>query len=110
MKQYRPHPPLLLGRKTMAHTLRPLSLGLLLDETFNIYRHNLLLFLGISAIPNGALLLVLPVGDKTLGTIWDGVGVLGWLGVLFTIVALVLVPSVVTAATTFAVSDVYLER
>jgi hypothetical protein len=94
----------------MAHTLRPLSLGLLLDETFNIYRHNLLLFLGISAIPNGALLLVLLVGDKTLGTIWDGVGVLGWLGVLFTIVALVLVPSVVTAATTFAVSDVYLER
>lgn len=94
----------------MPAILRPLSLGLLLDETFNICRHNFLLFLGISAIPNGALLLVLLVCDKTLGTIWDGVGFLGYLGVLFTIVALVLVPSVVTAATTFAVSDVYLER
>jgi hypothetical protein len=94
----------------MPAILRPLSLGLLLDETFDLYRRNLLLFLGISAIPNGALLLILILFDKTLGTIWDGVGILGLLGVLFTIVAIVLVPSVVTAATTFAVSDVYLER
>ncbi len=94
----------------MAHTLRPLSLGQLLNKTFNIYRRNLLLFLGISAIPNGVLLLVLILFDKTLGTIWNGIGVLGYLEVLFTIVAIVLVPSVVTAVTTFAVSDLYLER
>ncbi|HEY2361636.1 MAG TPA: hypothetical protein VGK36_11000, partial [Candidatus Angelobacter sp.] len=48
--------------------------------------------------------------DKTLGTILDGVGILESLGLLFTIVAIVLVPSVVTAVTTFAVSDLYLER
>ena len=42
----------------MAHTLRPLSLGQLLDETFNLYRRNFLLFVGISAVPNLVLLLV----------------------------------------------------
>lgn len=94
----------------MPAILRPLSLGLLLDETFDLYRRNLLLFLGISAIPNGVLLLVLLVCDKTFGTIGNGVDFLGYLEVLFTIVAIALVPSVVTAATTFAVSDVYLER
>src|SRR5579871_1194744 len=76
--------------ESMAHTLRPLSLGQLLNKTFNIYRRNLLLFLGISAIPNGVLLLVLILFDKTLGTIWNGIGVLGYLEVLFTIVAIVL--------------------
>jgi hypothetical protein len=94
----------------MPAILRPLSLGLLLDETFDIYRRNFLLFLGISAIPNGALLLILILFDKTLGTILDGIGTGAYLGALFTIVAIVLVPSIVTAATTFAVSDVYLER
>jgi hypothetical protein len=89
---------------------RPLSLGRLLNETFDIYRRNLLLFLGISAIPNMALLLLLIMFDKTLGTIRDGVGIAGLLGLLFTVVAIVLVPSIVIAATAFAVSDIYLER
>jgi len=89
---------------------RPLSLGRLLAETFDLYRHNFLLFLGISAIPNGVLLLILILFDKTLGTIRNGVGILGALEALFTIVAIVLVPSIVTAATTFAVSDVCLEQ
>lgn len=89
---------------------RPLSFGRLLGETFDIYRRNFLLFLGISAIPNGVLLLILILFDKTLGTIRNGVGILGALEVLFTIVAIVLVPSIVTAATTFAVSDVCLEQ
>jgi hypothetical protein len=89
---------------------RPLSLGRLLGETFDIYRRNFLLFLGISAIPNAVLLLILILFDKTLGTMLDGVGILEFLGVFLTIVAVVLVPSIVTAATTFAVSDIYLER
>jgi hypothetical protein len=63
--------------------VRPLSLGRLLNETFNIYRRNFLLFLGISAIPNGALLLILILFDKTLGTIRDGVGILGFPGIAF---------------------------
>ena len=83
--------------------IRPLSLGRLLDETFDIYRRNFLLFLGISAIPNGVLLLLLIMFDKTLGTIRDGVGIAGLLGLLFTVVAIVLVPSIVIAATAFAV-------
>jgi hypothetical protein len=90
--------------------IRSLSLGRLLNETFDIYRRNLLLFLGISAIPNMALLLLLIMFDKTLGTIRDGVGIAGLLGLLFTVVAIVLVPSIVIAATAFAVSDIYLER
>jgi len=89
---------------------RPLSFGRLLGETFGIYRHNFLLFLGISAVPNAALLLILILFDRTLGTIWDGVGLLGTLEVLLTIVASVLVPSIVIAATIFAVSDICLER
>src|ERR1041385_1993146 len=89
---------------------RPLSFGRLLGETFDIYRRNFLLFLGISAIPNGVLLLILILFDRTLGTIWNGVGILGALELLFTIVTIVLVPSIVTAATTFAVSDVCLEQ
>ncbi|HZE23720.1 MAG TPA: hypothetical protein VE054_06995 [Blattabacteriaceae bacterium] len=88
----------------------PLSLGRLLAETFDIYRHNFLLFLGISAIPNGVLLVILILFDKTLGTIRNGVGILGALEVLFTIVAIVVVPSILIAATTFAVSDICLER
>ena len=94
----------------MPARLRPLSLGRLLGETFDIYRRNFLFFLGISAIPNAVLLLILILFDKTLGTIWDGIGILGALEVFLTIVAAVLVPSIVTAATTFAVSDIYLER
>lgn len=86
------------------------SLGSLLNETFGIYRRNFLLFLGISAIPYGVLLLLLIMFDKTLGTIWDGVGISELLGFLLAIVAIVLVPSIVTGATMFAVSDIYLER
>src|SRR6476646_11962949 len=89
---------------------RPLSLGRLLGETFDIYRRNFLLFLGISAIPNAVLLLILILFDKTLGTILDGVGILGAVEVFFTIVAIVFVPSIVIAATEFAVSDICLER
>lgn len=87
-----------------------LSLGSLLNETFGIYRRNFLLFLGISAIPNGVLLLLLIMFDKTLGTIRDGIGISELFGLLLTIIAIVLVPSIVAAATAFAVSDIYLER
>ena len=92
----------------MAHTLQPLSLGKLLDETFNIYRRNFLLFIGISAIPNIALLLLkivfagLIVNDTKMGA----AAVLAGLGTIF---ATIVVSSVVTAATTFGVSDIYLD-
>jgi hypothetical protein len=91
----------------MAHTLRPLSLGQLLDETFNIYRRNFLLFVGISAIPN----LVLLVFQLAVATAFSQstdvlvampTTVALWFASLF-------VNSIVVAATTFGVSDLYLE-
>ncbi|MBZ5530617.1 MAG: hypothetical protein LAO20_04230 [Acidobacteriia bacterium] len=94
----------------MTHTLLPLSLGKLLDETFNIYRRNFLLFIGISAVPNLVLLLLqlvvtLPAaGDQKLETFVTGLGIVG------TLVASMFAGAIVTAATTFGVSDVYLDR
>jgi hypothetical protein len=49
----------------MAYDLRPLSLGELLDRAWNLYRHHLLLFVGILAIPSIAMLF-LSVGMQLL--------------------------------------------
>ena len=92
----------------MTRTLRPLSLSQVLDETFDIYRHHLLLFIGISAIPNLALLafeLISSMGRGTKTT--DALSLVAALG---TMVVSWFCGSIVTAATTFAVSDIYLDR
>lgn len=90
----------------MARTLRPLSLGQILDETFNIYRNNFVLFITISAIPN-LIVLVLKFG---LGwTIANNSIVLGIVGAIATLLAYVFASALVTAATTIGVSDIYLE-
>src|SRR5262249_20090558 len=110
------------GNSSMAYALRPLSLGELLDNTFDIYRRNFLLFLGISAVPNCALLLLqlaaVGTGTTTAGasqiSALDGGGT--WLGaapsaefeVLFLGLASLVVTYFVTAATTFGVSEIYL--
>ncbi|MGE5324453.1 MAG: hypothetical protein ACM3SW_16420 [Actinomycetota bacterium] len=94
----------------MAHTLRPLSLGKLLDETFDIYRHNFLLFVGISAVPNLVLLLLrLTVVTSVLNRPKHA-ELLVLVIALGAYVATLFVGSVVTAATTFGVSDIYLDR
>jgi hypothetical protein len=93
----------------MPHTLQPLSLGKLLDETFDIYRRNILLFLGISAIPNIALL-ALQLGLREAAL--TNSSVRGWVAAfagLIIALASLFVSSIVTAATTFAVSDIYLD-
>jgi len=101
----------------MDYTLRPRTLGTLLDNTFDIYRGNFWLFVGISAIPNGIVLLLqlawmgfgAPIKDPAVlnTSPWESVsvvtGILGWFVTLF-------VSSIVTAATTLGVSDVYLDR
>jgi hypothetical protein len=93
----------------MARTLRPLSLGKILDETFEIYRRNFVLFVGISAIPNIALLLLqLGLAGLAIGGTKPSGGALV-LAALGTIIASLVAGSIVTAATTFGVSDVYLE-
>lgn len=94
----------------MPHTLRTLSLGKLLKETFSIYGEHFVLFLSISAIPNLALLALqfglekLPVGRPHANG-WFAL--LAGLGATF---ASLFVSSIVTAATTVAVSDIYLDR
>lgn len=92
----------------MARTLRPLSLSQLLDETFNIYRHNFLLFIGISALPNLALLLLQLVLAELAVSGAAEIGITVFAG-LVTIFAGLFVSSIVTAATTFGVSDIYLD-
>lgn len=98
----------------MAHTLRPLSLGGLLDETFYIYRNNFLLFLTISALPNlGMLLLTLGVAAVASNSANGGslmVGVLAIFGGISALFAKMFVTALVTAATTLGVSDIYLNR
>jgi hypothetical protein len=92
----------------MARTLRPLSLGKILDETFDIYRHNFVLFIGLSALPNLVLLLFqIAATASTIHADSDGpaaiiAGAGTWVASLF-------VEAIVTAATTFAVSDIYLD-
>jgi hypothetical protein len=89
----------------MNHNLRPLSLGELLDRTFQIYGQNLVLFAGISAIPQISLLL-LHLATISIGNPASGRGLLARM-----IVAIleIIASAMVTAATTFAVSDIYLD-
>jgi len=91
----------------MARTLRPLSLGQLLDETFNLYRRNFLLFIGISALPNLALLVIGLALELSARSDRASVAILS---ALASLVSSLLILPIVTAATTFAVSDVYLEN
>lgn len=92
----------------MARTLRPLSLGKILDETFDIYRHNFVLFIGISAIPNLALLLFRVTAIRTANHA-DSNGPAATLAGIGTWFASLFLEAIVTAATTFAVSDIYLD-
>ena len=91
----------------MVRILQPLSLGKILDETFNIYRSNLWLFIGISLVPSVVLLLLKlavilsNLDPNNIVVSSKGIGL--WIASLIT-------ESTITAATTFAVSDIYLER
>ena len=94
----------------MPLTLRAISLGKILKQAFSIYGEHFVMFLGISAIPNLALLALhfylekFPVGRHHAPG-WTGL--LAGLGVSF---ASLFASSIVTAATTVAVSDIYLNR
>jgi predicted secreted protein len=97
----------------MPASLRPLSTGQLLDRTFQTYRQNFMLFAGISALPNACVLvlqLALLIFSKRNGAnsaeaaIAAGIFALGFLLVNLIVTALS------TAATTFGVSDIYLEK
>ena len=94
----------------MPLTPRAISLGKILKESFSIYGEHFVMFLSISAIPNLALLALrlglekLPL-ERPHASGW--IGSLAELGVSF---ASLFVSSILTAATTVAVSDIYLNR
>ena len=107
----------------MSASLRPLTTGQLLDRTFQTYRQNFLLFAGISALPH-AFLLVMQLCLLGLAGERTGIGgahsvdpgavariaMLAFLVGFVSLFVSVVVSSIATAATTFGVSDIYLEK
>lgn len=93
----------------MPLTLRALSLARLLRETLALYGGHFFLFLGISAVPNLVLLMLrlgfdkLPLGHPHQP---EMLALMTGLGLSF---ASLFATSIVTAATTVAISDIYTE-
>ncbi|MGC8862079.1 MAG: glycerophosphoryl diester phosphodiesterase membrane domain-containing protein [Armatimonadota bacterium] len=83
--------------------LRPLGIADIIDETVELYRSNFVLLVGVSAVLNVPLVVLIGLlGGST------GVGGLG--GSLVSVVAAFVVGSAVTGALTFAVSERYVDR
>ena len=96
----------------MSAALRPLTTGQLLDKTFQIYRQNFGVFAGISALPHACtLLLQLCLLGVVLGPGSSGhrVGATLFVSLLMLLVSSIM-SSIALAATTFGVSDNYLEE
>ncbi len=100
--------------------LRPLSLGEILDRTFNLYRRHFLLFIGIAAIPN---LFRLAIALGSLRLLQGSVGSSGPFGlaaaifspsmILFSLLSLlvtIFVYLLTQGGTIHAVSELYLGR
>jgi hypothetical protein len=107
----------------MAYDLRPLTLGELLDRAWNLYRHHLLLFVGILAIPSIAMLIMsivmqflqpdMPSPDSTEAV--DPAQMIGafvWMGVGAVILGTVywISYAIALGATTVAVAALYRGR
>jgi glycerophosphoryl diester phosphodiesterase family protein len=94
----------------MPLTLRALSLFRLLKETLGLYARHFFLFLGISAVPNLVLLMLqlgfdeIPVGHLHQPEL------LGFVTGLSRSFASLFASSIVTAAVTIAISDIYTEQ
>jgi hypothetical protein len=100
----------------MTTPLRPMSTGELLDRTFNLYRKNFLLFVGIATVPPALMLLVnliqagmvaAPGHHKAVGV---GLMAAGGIGMMVGAVAYLIGLAMAHAATVFAVSAVHLGR
>ena len=97
----------------MPASLRPLTTGQLLDRTFQTYRQNFVLFAGISAFPITCLL-VLQIAMVMLTRSGGNNPITAALvtmvlGIAVLIINIV-VTSISTAATTFGVSDINLDK
>jgi len=97
----------------MSDSLRPLTTGQLLDKTFQTYRQNFVLFVGISAVPHACLLVMqlcmLAMGIGTVRTPAK-VALTSIIVGIFALFISLVVTAITTAATTFGVSDVYLDK
>jgi hypothetical protein len=93
----------------MTNTLRPLTVGELLDRTFFLYRRHFLLFVGIAALPNLIVLsfqlFQVVVAPRSLG---GTLVTLAW--ALVTIVIYFVTIAISQGATIIAVSQIQLER
>jgi len=100
----------------MITPLRPMSTGEILDRTFNLYRNNFVLFVGIAVVPPALMLVVQFIQAGMVATtghpraVGAGLAVAGGLGMIVGVVAYVIGLAVAHAATVFAVSAVHLER
>lgn len=98
-------------------TLRPMNTGELLDRTISLYRRHFLLFVGICAPPNlvgmafNLAVLLGPLLTKGMGA---GPSIVLALGALVLVpvflVVILLSYALALAATTFAISEIYLGR
>jgi hypothetical protein len=91
----------------MVTVLRPLSTSELLDRTFHLYRNNFLMFVGIAAIPQLAVL-ALQIGGAALARQGHYLvfGVISFVAVLASYVAI----QISQAATVMAVSNLHLDN
>ena len=98
----------------MSSSLRPLTTGQLLDLTFQTYRQNFILFAGISALPQVCLFLpqlcLLATGASGAARTSGKVVWLTFIVAMLTLLASLMLNSIATAATTFGVSDIYLDK
>ncbi len=99
----------------MTEPLRPMSTGQLLDYTFNLYRRNFLLFVGIATVGPAAYLLfqlltvgstVVPVGSRGA----TAAGMSFGLGMLAGVIVMMAGMAISHAATVKAVAAVHLGR
>ena len=97
----------------MPASLRPLTTGQLLDRAFQNYRQNFTLFAGISALPAMCVLIfqvAFLLVTKSGGGNPVATAVIALLMTLIFSVANLIATSISTAATTFGVSDINLDK
>lgn len=92
----------------MTTPLRPLTLGELLDRTFLLYRTHFVVFVGIAALPQLAVLAFGLVNASTGPR--SAISLAGLLMSLASILLLLIVNAITQAATVVAVSELHLDR
>ena len=94
----------------MQPILRPLSLGEVLDRTFQFYRQKFLLFVGIAIIPQTAVLFVGFLAAFLDTDTLSRYTALFWTGFVLALIFNLVALAISQAATSAAVSDIYLGR